>query len=107
MPNEATSEDLSVYWQEQINSWRESGQSQQTFCKTHELSYTRFVYWRRKFEGKSKRARNRTSSAFVPVTHQMSLATAELTLALPSGVELRGLSEENLSLALQLLERLS
>ena len=40
MPNEATSEDLSVYWQEQINSWRESGQSQQTFCKTHDLSDT-------------------------------------------------------------------
>ena len=107
MPSEATSEDLSVYWQGQINSWRKSGQSQQAFCKTHDLSYARFIYWRRKFEGKLKRAGNRCSSALVPVTWQMPVSAAGLTLVLPSGVELRGLSEDNLSLAVQVLERLS
>ena len=107
MLNEAPPEDLSVYWQGQIASWRKSGQSQQTFCKTHDLSYTQFIYWRRKFEGKSKRPRNRVTSALVPVTCQLPVSAAGLTLVLPSGLELRGLSEENLSLAVQLLERLS
>ncbi|TNF47655.1 MAG: hypothetical protein EP304_07365 [Deltaproteobacteria bacterium] len=107
MPNEATSEGLSVYWQKQVNSWRESGQSQQAFCKTQDLSYTRFIYWRRKFEGKSKRARNQTSSGLVPVTCRMPVPATGLTLVLPGGLELRGLSEDNLSLAVHLLERLS
>lgn len=107
MQNEVLSEDLSVYWQRQIDSWRESGQSQQTFCQAHDLSYTRFIYWRRKFEGKLQRARKRSSSALVPVTCQPSVAAEGLVLALPSGLELRGLSEENLSLAVQLVERLS
>ena len=107
MPSEATSEDLSVYWQSQINSWRESGQSQQAYCKTHELSYTRFIYWRRKFEGKLKRSRHRSSSALVPVTCRMPASATGLTLVLPSGLELKGLSEDNLSLAVNLLEQLS
>ena len=107
MSSEITSEDLAVYWQEQINSWRESGQSQQAFCKSHDLSYTRFIYWRRKFEEQLNRAHNRASAALVPVTYQPPVSTAGLTLCLPSGVELRGLSEANLSLAVELLERLS
>ena len=107
MPSERTPEELLDYWREHVDSWRQSGQSQQAFCQSHDLSYTRFIYWRRKFEGKSKRARNRTSSAFVPVTQQMSISTEGLTLVLPSGHELRGLSEENLPLAVHLLERLS
>ena len=107
MPNEATSEDLSVYWQGQINRWRESGQSQQAYCKTHDLSYTRFIYWRRKFEGKLKRSRNRSSSALVPVTCRMPVSATGLTLVLPGGLELRGLSEDNLSVVMHLLEQLS
>ena len=107
MPNEVLSEDLSVYWQRQIDSWRKSGQSQQAFCQAHDLSYTRFIYWRRKFEGKLKRARKRVSSVLVPVTCQPPVAAEGLVLVLPSGLELRGLSKDNLPLAVQLLDQLS
>ena len=107
MANEATSEGLAAHWRGQVENWRHSGQSQQGFCKTHNLSYAQFIYWRRKFEGKSKRARTQTASALVPVTCKVPISTPGLTLALPSGLELRGLSQDNLTLAVQLVERVS
>ena len=107
MPSKAKSEALSGYWQQQVDTWRVSGQSQQAFCKAHELSYHRFVYWRRKFEGRSTENQIRSSSALVPVTYRRPTTGGGLSLVLPNGLELSGLSEDNLSLVQQLLERLS
>lgn len=107
MANEATSEELSAQWRGHVERWRNSGQSQQGFCKTHNLSYAQFIYWRRKFEGKAKRPRTQTASALVPVTCKVAISTPGLTLVLPNGLELRGLSQDNLPLAVQLVERLS
>jgi hypothetical protein len=47
MPNKAESEALASYWQQKIEAWQSSGQTQQTYCKANELSYHRFGYWRR------------------------------------------------------------
>jgi hypothetical protein len=44
MSSKAASEALSNYWQQQVDRWQVSGQSQQGFCKTHDLNYHRFVY---------------------------------------------------------------
>lgn len=107
MSSKAASEFLSGYWRQQIDEWQVSGQSQQAFCKTHDLNYHRFLYWRRKFEGQSRAHRNPSSSALVPVIYQQPSATTGLSLVLPNGLELHGLSEDNLSLVQQLLERLS
>ncbi|MEB3701816.1 putative IS3 family transposase domain protein [Candidatus Bealeia paramacronuclearis] len=46
------------YWEEQIESWRKSGLSQEKFCTAGGLSYSSFKYWfprvgRRLFEGSS------------------------------------------------------
>lgn len=40
------------YWREHINSWQDSGQSQTEYCRRHDLTYHRFVYWREKFAPK-------------------------------------------------------
>jgi hypothetical protein len=42
MPSEAESEALASYWLQQIETWQSSGQTQQAYCKTNELSYHRF-----------------------------------------------------------------
>lgn len=47
-----------------IESWKNSGQSQQDFCKTENLAYCVFHYWYKKYRGEQATA---GSPAFVPV----------------------------------------
>jgi len=107
MPNNTTSEARADYWRQQIEAWQTSGQSQQGYCKANDLSYARFVYWRRKFREATTGRQRRTSSDFVPVTCQPPVSITGLSVVLPSGLELRGISADNLGLVHQLLNRLS
>ena len=107
MPSKADSEALSAYWQPQIAAWEGSGQTQRAFCKNHNLNYHRFVYWRRKFQNRVSKGTGQSSSALVPVTWRPSPADNALSLVLPSGVELRGISLDNLPVVEQLLHRLT
>ena len=35
-------------WQQHITAWQASGLSGMAYCKQHALTYSKFVYWRRK-----------------------------------------------------------
>jgi len=107
MPNNATSEARADYWRQQIEAWQTSGQSQQGFCKANDLSYPRFVYWRRKFRKIAAIRQQQVHPDFVPVAWQSPAPTTGLSVVLPSGLELRGISADNLGLVHQLLSRLS
>ncbi len=107
MSGKPTSEALSGYWQQQIDNWQVSGQSQQAFCKTYNLIYHQFLYWRRKLKNQSIKNPSPPSPALVPVIYRAPSTGAGLSLALPNGLEFRGLAEDNLSLVEQLLDRLS
>ena len=107
MPDKAESEALASYWLQQIEAWQSSGQTQQAYCKTNELSYHRFGYWRRKFRQQSQEAQSQKGSGFVPVTPSAATQSAGLSLAFPSGLVLRGIAGDNLSVVYQLLSRLS
>ena len=37
-------------WQRHIDNWRQSGQSQQRYCKSQGLALATFGYWRRKLK---------------------------------------------------------
>ena len=91
------------YWREQIDAWQSSGQSQQSFCQAHDLSYSRFGYWVRKFRQHAPTCEQ--AGGFVPV--MASPPVEALTLRLPSGVEIHGISRHNLALVEQLISRLS
>ncbi|RDH91882.1 MAG: hypothetical protein DIZ77_09810, partial [endosymbiont of Seepiophila jonesi] len=69
MSGKAESEALASYWQQQIEAWQSSGQTQQAYCKANELSYHRFGYWRRKLRHQSPEAQSQKGSVFVPVLH--------------------------------------
>ncbi len=101
MPGTAESNELAAYWQGQINNWKTSGKSQASFCKTHDLSYHRFTYWRRKFD-----ERRAGSGGFALVKYQ-DAGTSHLSVALPNGLVVQGIAADNLRLARQLLESLS
>ena len=92
MPSKAESKALANYWQQQLEAWQSSGQTQQDYCKTHELNYHRFGYWLRKFRRQSQQAQNQKGSGFVPVLHSGTSQSAGLSLALPSGLVLRGIA---------------
>ena len=93
-----------AYWRKQIEAWRTSNLSQLDFCKRRSLSYSQFQYWKQKLrkttppdEGALHR------SGFVTVQPQRMEAAAELTVVLPSGVELRGVHDGNLAVVERLL----
>jgi len=106
MPVKAESEALASYWLQQIAAWPSSGQTQQAYCKANKLSYHRFGYWRRKFLQQSQEAHSQKGSGFVPVTHSATSQSAGLSLVFPSGLVLRGIAGDNLSIVYQLLSRL-
>lgn len=107
MPVKAESAALASYWLQQIEAWQSSGQTQQAYCKANKLSYHRFGYWRRKFLQQSQEAQSSKGSGFVPVTHSATSRSTGLSLALPSGLVLRGIAGDNLPIVYQLLSRLS
>jgi len=101
MPGTGKSDELAEYWQCQINSWKTSGKSQASFCKTHDLSYHRFTYWRRKFD-----EQHSEPGGFALVKYQ-SAGTSHLSVSLPNGLVVQGIGADNLGVARELLESLS
>ncbi len=45
------SEKLQEKWRPIIHQWRESGQTQREYCRSHKLNFDQFTYWKRKFLG--------------------------------------------------------
>lgn len=106
MSDPATSTDLAGYWQQHIDQWKSSGQSQAKFCQANDLPYLRFLYWRRKLEGDTRACRTtQDSGGFATVDYRHDTHSG-LTLSLPNGLVLRGISAGNVSVVRQLLEHL-
>lgn len=85
------------HWQALIEAWQASGQSQQAFCRANELNYPAFGYWLRKFrqQGTVTPAPPRRRSGVAAVVAAPMMG--ELTVCLPNGIELRGITEHNLA----------
>lgn len=96
-----------VRWQQHITHWQQSGQTQAAFCDAHDLVYHQFTYWRRKFAANPDQATPPRQSGFVAVQRADNNSDTGLTLSLPNGITLRGLSQQHLAWLPQLLERLS
>ena len=92
------------YWKAQIDAWQSSGDSQMAFCKANDLNYPRFGYWLRKFRRQGWLAESRRPSGFVPVV--AAPVVGGLSVHQPNGIELRGISDQNLHVVEQLLARL-
>jgi hypothetical protein len=91
------------YWQQQVDNWKASGLSGPKFCLANNLTYHCFVYWRRKLTATSTGQSPEVSSGgFVKVN--MTTPTDEsLIVSLPSGVVIRGIAAENITVVQQLL----
>lgn len=107
MPNKAQSATRAAHWRPLVETWRRSGQAQKAFCRERDLNYDQFVYWRRKFSSRDADQSQRTSSALVPVSFAPKAAAPGLSLVLPNGLELRGLTLDNVAVVERLLGHLS
>ena len=94
-------QDLSTQWLPHIEAWEKSGQSQAAYCRENGLVHTRFTYWKLKLRPTAPSHEADPAPGFVPV-RVLGQAPAGLTLRLPNGVTVEGISDDNLSLAQRL-----
>lgn len=107
MANKEESEALSAYWQQQVEAWQATGQSQKGFCKAHDLNYHQFGYWIRKFRNQAEQDHCQKSSSFIPVTVNTHHESDGLSLTLPNGIRVKGIVNDNLPTVYRLLAHLS
>ena len=103
-------QDLSIYWQEHIDSCRQSGLSQAAYCRKNQLRPHRYSYWKRKL-AKTSQPTNTQSSGFIQLNaaNSIPLSThnSSLNVRLPNEAVIEGITEDNLHLVLSLVKQLS
>jgi hypothetical protein len=107
MPRKSATQAPPQQWRQHIEDWRNSGLSQQAFCRDRNLSYHKFHYWRKKLAHAPVNKTQPRTSALVPVTYQSPSPGNGLSIHLPSGISLRGIASDNLVLVERLLVTLS
>lgn len=58
-----------------MDAWRETEQWRKEYCDANDLSYHRFVYWRKKLEGGAQRERARVRGSFATVMRKAPVDT--------------------------------
>lgn len=98
------------FWQPKILDWQQSGLSGAQYCKNHKLVYHQFLYWRQQCPASGEPAARplpSPPSGFAEVQLQGEGAEAlGLSIMLPSGLALRGITAANLPVVVKLLEAL-
>ena len=108
MSQEKQPEVRSAFWNNHIQNWQKTDQSQSAYCHEQNLNYYRFTYWRRKFAGQATKKRKPVNHpGFVPVQASTPLASSDLSLTLSNGMKLQGITTSNLPVVKQLLNLLS
>ena len=79
-------------WQQHITAWQASGLSGLSYCKEHSLTYSRFVYWRRKLVAAQTASDAPEASGFARATTVCEVPGPQgLTVSLPGGVSVTAL----------------
>jgi len=81
-----------AYWQNLVDQWSRSGQTQAAFCRKRGITYGSFIWWKRRLASAptgdgapggsgGRRARVRKADSFVEVQLSPARATYEVVLA--------------------------
>ena len=76
-----TSEEKSQFWQQHIDNWLRSQQTQKDYCNQHKLTLASFGYWRTRLNRKPS-----PDKKFIPVAVSKPLAC--VIIYLPTGIRL-------------------
>ena len=103
-----TNQERVAYWQEQVSQWHESSLSGTQFCKQQQLVYHQFLYWRRRYDsGSNPAAVTDSSSGFAKVVPLADSGDAgSLSMTLPNGCAITGITSDNVALIRSLLAQL-
>ena len=96
-------------WQKLLIAWKHSSLSGTEFCKQRNLAYHQFVYWKQKLSKPTIQPDQQTQSAFVKIeplvpTPNPTPISESLTITLPGGILIQGVSDTNIALVRQLME---
>lgn len=104
------------FWKRHVTACNDSGQSKAGYCREQQLTYHQFIYWYSQFEAqpsvfidsKSRPTQSKDTTRLLPVVlrdhHQPHDGGIQITL--PNGVSISGITEQHVSVALQLLDQL-
>ena len=93
------------YWQTHIDRWRESGLSQSAYCQREGLKLHRWHYWHKKLTRAAVETAS-TASDFIPVRIRPQPLDQGLSVTLPTGITIVGISTDNVALVGALLKHL-
>ena len=95
-------------WQQHITAWQASGLSGMAYCQDNGLTYSRFVYWRRKLVAAQASSDAPEPGGFAQVmpVPEASGPQQGLTVSLPGGVSVTGLHAGNVELLGSVLRQL-
>jgi len=81
-----------------IELWKESGLSQNQFCKQEKIAHSTFKYWHKKYKGENpnkRRSKSPANNSFIPVrvTKQDEIITKpviddKIIITHPNGIEI-------------------
>ena len=96
------------HWRKHINQWAASGDTQPNYCRKHQLNLNQFVYWRSKLKTIKLAAKptKATGACFIPAIIEAP-QPERLSLSLPCGVKIEGISNHSLPLVVKLVEVLA
>lgn len=77
--------DLQQEWTEKIAQWRQGGQSMAAWCRQHDESYHRLLYWRRRLEPRQEKTGGFVELTFA--TPSLALECNGLTLHIERGFD--------------------
>ena len=103
-----TDQERVAYWQERVSQWHESSLSGAQFCKQQQLIYHQFLYWRCRYDSDSNDAAATDSlSGFAKVVPLADSGNANsLSMTLPNGCAITGITSDNVALISSLLAQL-
>lgn len=104
------------FWKGHVIAFNDSSLSKASYCREHRLPYHQLIYWLSRFDSDTQPAiavaepaakQNKNTSRLLPVVlRENQSSQCGIHITLPSGVMITGITEQSVSVALQLLEQL-
>jgi len=95
------------FWRQHVAQWQASGLSQAGYCRHHELTAHQFSYWKCKSLTMSETVGPKLASGFTRVqvvAKPLATSDQKLSLFFRGGIQVTGITPDNMALLKQLIE---